>query len=369
MENVGSKSDEAPGVDYERCGNCRQWIPTRTLNMHKAFCERNNKACLICGLVMKKEDFPNHWHCGLCSTITNLENKTKHLQMVHSPISCTCGEELFLESVPDHRKKICPDRLIICRFCHLLVKAGPISREVRDIYYGSDDKSSTVIPLTEHESECGARTIQCTNCKQQVQLKMVKFHMNVHKIQRRNQKPPVLCSNKNCSKLLSGGRASGNNTENVMELCSSCYTPFWSSRYDQRNQKLIGKVAEKYQNQMTNGCEKDWCFNKYCASSLNPNSVCHNTKLSPTDSAVHLITLLHLSKLVPGGSNPKPEYNLCVVDRVNANRRVVAETMLAPTYQGEIGINKIAWCVKALEECADDLERSSAWLNSFAPTP
>lgn len=52
-------------VDSELCSNCQTWIPSRTIVMHRAFCERNNAKCDKCGRVMKRVDAATHWHCSV----------------------------------------------------------------------------------------------------------------------------------------------------------------------------------------------------------------------------------------------------------------------------------------------------------------
>ena len=62
-EEGNLREEEIPGPDYEQCPNCRTYVPTRTIMMHRAFCERNNGICGWCGKVMKKDDLETHWHC------------------------------------------------------------------------------------------------------------------------------------------------------------------------------------------------------------------------------------------------------------------------------------------------------------------
>lgn len=54
---------------YQECTNCGSWIPERTMMLHSNFCHRNNAKCNKCGLVMKKEDLPNHFHCDHCNKV------------------------------------------------------------------------------------------------------------------------------------------------------------------------------------------------------------------------------------------------------------------------------------------------------------
>ncbi|KAI8913711.1 ubiquitin fusion degradation protein UFD1-domain-containing protein [Entophlyctis helioformis] len=55
-----------PKPDEAACPNCGASVPLRTLQMHLAFCERNNRKCTKCERVFKKEDLASHWHCDLC---------------------------------------------------------------------------------------------------------------------------------------------------------------------------------------------------------------------------------------------------------------------------------------------------------------
>ncbi|KAJ3086023.1 hypothetical protein HK102_013594, partial [Quaeritorhiza haematococci] len=62
-------SADVPPPDTERCKNCLQWIPKRTMTMHSVFCERNNVLCPLCKKVVKKSEFGNHWHCDKCDKV------------------------------------------------------------------------------------------------------------------------------------------------------------------------------------------------------------------------------------------------------------------------------------------------------------
>ncbi|KAI9346586.1 hypothetical protein BDR26DRAFT_112824 [Obelidium mucronatum] len=104
--------------------------------------------------LFKKEEFANHWHCDSCSLVSTVAASVKHLEMEHGMRhACVCGQDLPLKSLAGHKKRECPDRLIICRYCRLRVRAGPKSMVAKDIYSG--------LGLCEHESVCGSRTIEC----------------------------------------------------------------------------------------------------------------------------------------------------------------------------------------------------------------
>ena len=154
----------APGPDYIQCDNCHQWIPKQTLPTHEAFCIRNNTNCPRCDKVFKKSDFNNHWHCDDCDYSGPADTREKHINRIHTSLICTCGKALYLPEMAQHRAESCPDRYIICRYCHIRQKAGPRCTSPKDWMLG--------LQLSEHESECGARTIECVTCKKPVQLKV-----------------------------------------------------------------------------------------------------------------------------------------------------------------------------------------------------
>jgi hypothetical protein len=148
-----------------QCSNCQVRIPPSALTMHELYCKRNNTKCNLCGRIFQNRDFANHWHCKVagCGKYGSIDQEHKHMSCYHQAVLCECGLNLELHQVANHRKTECPMRLIICRFCRLTVQAGAKSRTAKDLYLGTG--------LTEHESECGARTIECQKCKKSIQLK------------------------------------------------------------------------------------------------------------------------------------------------------------------------------------------------------
>ena len=87
----------------------------------------------------------------------------KHFEFCHQFVTCSCGESLYPQQISQHKLVECEARFIICRYCHLLLPAGKLSRTAKDLILG--------LGLTEHESECGARTFECQKCSKSVQLK------------------------------------------------------------------------------------------------------------------------------------------------------------------------------------------------------
>ena len=155
--------DDAPGDDKEECQNCHLLVPTLTLTMHFAYCSRNNQSCPKCHKVFLKKDFPNHWHCEHCERVGDIRESQKHFEFCHQFVTCSCGESLYPQQISQHKLVECEARFIICRYCHLLLPAGKLSRTAKDLILG--------LGLTEHESECGARTFECQKCSKSVQLK------------------------------------------------------------------------------------------------------------------------------------------------------------------------------------------------------
>ncbi|KAK5673028.1 hypothetical protein QVD99_000503 [Batrachochytrium dendrobatidis] len=353
-ESSGTAETTASSLEksdnLETCTNCGSSVPSQTLLMHTAYCQRNNQRCTFCNLVMRKSDFANHWHCDLCKMLCDPAAKEKHKNTHHTAIVCDCGLSLHLPLIANHKQTECPNRFIVCRFCHLRVRAGKLSQTARDLYLGTS--------LTEHESDCGARTIKCIKCDRSVQLKDIQTHAQFHEFQKTLIKLPPLCTNLNCARWVE------NAGENVMEMCRSCFAPFWSSSHDPGFQKLAQKLMSKYHQQLTHGCQKADCYNQYCATSMHEQS--HKGALDATEAAVQSMELFKRSFFQKkGGYNPSvtTEHYLCISDSVSSRRRYQVETMK------QLMKCSSGWGVKAMEANGDDLEQSIKWLESNAPKP
>ncbi|TPX32284.1 hypothetical protein SmJEL517_g04577 [Synchytrium microbalum] len=333
--------DEPPLNDDETtCSNCLQRIPKRTITMHEAFCLRNNAYCGRCKKVFKKGDYASHWHCDECDMAGNISEMDKHMSRIHTPLSCTCGKSLTLPELAQHKRESCPDRYIICKYCHLRLKAGPPSTSVKDWTLG--------LQLSQHESECGARTIECVTCKKPVQLKEVTSHMKIHDLEKRAMVmsgPTIkLCSNVECSNSVS------EQYPNTLKLCQSCFAPFWSPRLDEGNKRLAQKLLETYHNQMTRGCGRSHCLNQHCRTFLKPSE-----EPDATESAVQALTMVKKSALV---NQSNPECYLCVADAAVNKRRKMADE-LSVIYRVPLSSG-----IRALTMANDDQEKASEWIAS-----
>ena len=151
--------NEPVGPDEERCPNCYQSVPKRTMFLHQNFCLRNNILCPHCHLVFQKSssEWQNHWHCPHDSSHGNtLTSRVKHDTLMHTSRSCpSCGYDAA--NTPDlahHRTTTCPGKLILCQFCHLQVpQQGPDDP--------SPDSAEVILSgLTPHELSDGATTTE-----------------------------------------------------------------------------------------------------------------------------------------------------------------------------------------------------------------
>ncbi|CAO2819691.1 unnamed protein product [Amaranthus hypochondriacus] len=161
-------STSTADVDSVECGNCKHYIPNRSIALHEAYCRRHNLVCHYagCGVVLRVEDAANHVHCNKCGKAFQQAEMEKHMKVFHEPIHCSCGIVLEKEEMVQHQSSDCPMRMITCRFCGDIVQAGNCPMDMRDRLRG----------LSEHESVCGSRTAPCDSCGRAVMLKEMDIH-------------------------------------------------------------------------------------------------------------------------------------------------------------------------------------------------
>lgn len=166
QQSVSSSSSSL--VDTVECGNCKHYIPLRTIGLHEAYCRRHNVVCEHdgCGVVLRVEEVKNHVHCVKCGLAFHCREIEKHMKVFHEPLLCPCGITLEKTQMVEHQASECALRLVICRFCGDMVEAGTLAVDARDRLKG----------LSEHESRCGSRTAPCDSCGRAVMLKEMDIH-------------------------------------------------------------------------------------------------------------------------------------------------------------------------------------------------
>jgi hypothetical protein len=309
------KNDAYDPATYTRCKNCNAPVPIASLDRHEAFCIRNNTPCGKCQKAFNKEEFKNHYHCDKCDFNGPIMKKSKHEFWFHKPFECTCSEMIYIHNVKDH-KTTCQDRLIICRFCHTSVRAGPLSRLAKDLLIGSN--------FSQHESECGARTITCQKCGRLVQLKDIQTHALFHKVSA--EKPIDWCKNKQCCNKQSA------QYPNRMNMCPECFADFWTPRVE-TEQKRVQKILVKYHTSLTRGCGNDLCDNIYCANTKGP--------MDPNEAAALALELM------------KTPFNFCV-KRSTSIKKSQAKQL------SEMGF-EIETCYEALDK-TNSFQEATNWL-------
>lgn len=367
-----------PRDDEERCKNCHQLVPKRTMFLHENFCLRNNVLCSQCQNVFQKSspEWQNHWHCPHDASHGNSPSShTKHERLLHTSVICsTCA--YAAANVPDlayHRTTRCPGRLILCQFCHLQVaQCGP------------DDPSPTsaeviLSGLSPHEVSDGARTTECHLCSKIVRLRDMHTHLKHHDLQRLSRPKPRICRNINCGRVIDTVSATAEvkqqPSQNELGLCDKCYGPLYVSMYDPDGKALRRRVERKYMTQLLTGCGQAWCRNEFCKSGRRNLRILGEDQSLMSKEATQMIKpmLEHLNS----GSFPM---QLCT-DEASQKRRILAEMVAAEGRDtldnGKGGSQgnpdsgsgyELGWCIAALEVESGDLDRSRAWLKGFAPT-
>lgn len=366
QENGSTQVAEArPNPEDVRCRNCRQWVPQRTLLLHENFCLRNNIICPKgCGAVFQKrsEAWQNHWHCPHDSSHGNTPlSHTKHDEVFHTPQPCTNCDRTFasLPALAHHKTTVCPGKLILCRFCHLLVpqEGDPDAPNPEALLSG----------LTPHELADGARTTECHLCNKIVRLRDMSTHLKHHEMEKLSRPAPRVCRNANCGRTLDGvgkngdtraGTRMGQGPGNDIGLCSVCFGPLYVSMYDPEGKALRRRIERRYLGQLLAGCGKAWCRNEYCRSGrknlgIEPQSL-------STKDALPVVKPV-LDRL---GDDTAP-LHFCV-DEGSQRRRGLAEMLTAEGGHGRGGYG-FEWCVAALEASGGDLDRAQSWLKDWAP--
>ena len=380
-------SSEDPGdlpiaADEERCTNCHQAVPKRTMFLHQNFCLRNNILCPHCHNVFQKTslEWQNHWHCPHDPAHgNNPSSKAKHDTIHHTTIVCSsCSYEAAnIPALAHHRTTTCPGKLILCQFCHLQVpQQGPED---------PDPNSAEVVlsGLTPHELSDGARTTECHLCDKIVRLRDMSTHLKHHDLQRLSRAKPKICRNANCGRTVDVvtkvGEVKHQEARNELGVCDTCFGPLYVSMYDPDGKALRRRVERKYLTQFLTGCGQAWCRNEFCKLGRQHLGLAAEGQGLTSKEAMQMIKPA-LDDLV-GGKMP---LHFCT-DEASQRRRTLAELISAEggndgvtddvkgkgraqEIRGSDNGYAIEWCIAALEAEGGDLDKARAWLKGFAPT-
>lgn len=353
--------------DEEQCGNCLQWVPTRTIVLHENFCRRNNVLCPQCKNVFQKtsQEWTNHWHCPTHpdSYGSTELSKTKHDYVQHTTHACpSCGPEspFNFPSLPElarHRTTVCPHKIILCQFCHLEVP------QEGDPLDPASEAETVISGLTAHERADGGRTTDCHLCGKIVRLRDTAAHMAHHELDKAHRSKPTLCRNALCGRTLHGvgprGRVGdatrmGQGPGNELGLCSLCFGPLYVSMHDPEGRALRRRVERRYLGQLMKGCQKSGCRNEWCRTGRKNLGL---EELGASASAA----LPLVKPLLQAVDTPGEAMHFCV-DETTQKRRKMAEMLAAE------GVWDLEWCVAAFESEGGDLAKARAWLADWAPT-
>lgn len=371
--------------DEDRCKNCHQLVPRRTMILHENFCFRNNIFCSRCENVFKKTsaEWKNHWHCPHDDAFGNTQiSRDKHDSLFHTILPCPACDYRATDTLTlaHHRTTTCRGKLILCIFCHLEVpQQGPDDLDL-------SDPEVILSGLTPHELSDGARTTECHLCAKIVRLRDMSMHLKHHDLQRLSRPTPRVCRNANCGRTVDGVGQKGDirhqPPRNELGVCDTCFGPLYVSMYDPEGKALRRRVERKYLTQLLTGCGKPWCRNEFCKSGRKALGGLERPGGLPITSkeALAMVKPLLPERLREGNT---PVY-FCV-DEASQQRRSLAG-LLAVEAGGEISTGgtaakgkgraeggvgaryELEWCVAALEVESGDVDRGRAWLRDWAPT-
>lgn len=370
---ANTSSQEPPNPEEVRCKNCGQWVPQRTLMLHENFCLRNNILCKQgCGQVFKKgsPELEEHWHCLHDTAYGNTTLSTdKHQELFHplEVLRCTdCSTTETFSSVPSlahHRTSTCPAKLILCRFCHLIVpqEGDPDVPNAEALLSG----------MTPHELADGARTTECHMCNKIVRLRDMDTHLKSHELDKLDRPTPHPCRNINCGRTMDtcakngdtrAGSRMGQGPGNDLGLCSVCYGPLYVSMHDPEGKAMHRRIERRYLQQLVTGCGKPWCRNEFCKIGRKARDLPSNITMKDGMPMVKPV----LESLAKG--DMLSPLHFCV-DEGSQKRRVLAEMLAADETVGfGKGGYSFEWCLGALEAEKGDLDAARKWLQDWAPT-
>ena len=365
--------DESSHSDETLCKNCKQWIPQRTIFLHENFCYRNNILCPQCFDVFQKSssEWQKHWHCPHDSFYgIDDASHTKHDALFHTPQICkSCG--YHTKNIPDlaqHRTTLCPEKQILCSFCHLVVpQQGPDDPDILD-------PEVILSGFTPHEVSDGGRTTECHLCDKIIRLRDMSVHLKHHNFARLSRIKPRICRNINCGRLLDTlsktGEVRQTQQKNTLDVCDTCFGPLYVSNYDPDGKALKRRVERRYLQQLLTGCGQPWCANRFCKSGRQ-----HQDAAAPPVLSKEAMTMI--KPFMDEIWNERFPLHFCT-DEASQTRRNVAGMIAAEGTDGPAASKgkgkegmesgyELEWCAAALGVENNDLDKARLWLGNFAP--
>ena len=360
----GDETNGPQSSDEVQCQNCLQWVPQQRLFLHENFCLRNNISCPHCHNVFHKrsQEWANHWHCPDHPTLhgNSVASKSKHDSLMHSSHICPSCDATFtnLPALAAHRTTVCPGKLILCQFCHLLVpQQGEGDPEF-------NNPEVLLSGLTPHELADGARTTECHLCGKIVRLRDMKTHLRHHDIERLSRPKPRICRNVNCGRTVDGilwrtgvPRQPEPGNDNDLHLCQSCFGPLYVAMYDPEAKALKRRVERRLLQQVLTGCGKPWCRNEMCKTGRKNLGL---AEIAGTKEAMAMI-----KPMVAGAVGSSISLAFCV-DDASQRRRLLAQLLAAEEVENR-GYD-LEWAVAAMEAEGGDVGKAREWLKTRAPS-
>lgn len=324
--HVGVSLD-VPDGQY-KCGSCGKFISIGAQMMHESFCRRNNVKCpkAGCNRMFLGEVPDSHWHCcdqwGDSPLTLNIHEYYLHDNGKTECFKCHgVVKDSTNYGMGIHMGLECPMGEHVCMYCHLLLPRGEQSYEAR--YHG----------MSEHEWNCGSKTIECEMCSRSIRLRDLVVHMRIHESVKNEQIEPMICVNPLCIRL----RGS-----NSMGFCDICFGPFHSTVYDPDGRLLRGKIERRLILGIKNGCKRRGCLNELCATS-------DNFKLQG---------LTRMADIVKYVKEDIDQVQFCVDDSMDVKVRLVEMLDKKWSY---------GWRCKAVDINGVDLTKIGLWLQRNAP--
>ena len=235
-----SESSTASSSTDSLCPHCGKAVPQQSMLLHSSFCARNSAKCDHCGRVFSGQRQVPQSHTALHEINNGLEGEVE------------CSDcHTFSTSQPAamafHKSTVCPNKLHICQFCHLLLPQEHTSPV--------DEAQG----LTGHEAVCGTRTTDCYICQKPVRLRNLAVHLSEHDARRRARRAPTMCANQNCPNVFTDP-----NHQSPFGLCAHCFGPLSVPGQNSDMSKISQRIERRLVLQLMRGCGKSWCLNEYC---------------------------------------------------------------------------------------------------------